>query len=70
MHLPPKRSHRRELTRKKGGSGMRYLFDIKADDVTYKVGVDGCASVVLENAAEAIAPTKQLSRPDRMNKSR
>src|SRR5579859_8114523 len=30
----------RELEQERGGSGLRYSFDIRADQVTYEVGVD------------------------------
>jgi uncharacterized membrane protein YkoI len=42
----------RELEKEKGGSGLRYTFDIKATDATYEVGIDANTGDVLENAAE------------------
>ncbi len=42
----------RELEKEKGGSGLRYSFDIKAAGVTYEVGVDARTGAVLENGAE------------------
>lgn len=42
----------RELEREKGGSGLRYSFDIKAGGATYEVGVDAKTGAVLENGAE------------------
>src|SRR5690348_4429074 len=42
----------RELERERGGSGLRYSFDIRADKVTYEVGVDAMTGSVLENDRE------------------
>ncbi len=46
----------RELEREKGGSGLRYSFDIKVDKTTYEVGVDAKTGAVLENGAEGKNP--------------
>ena len=46
----------RELEREKGGSGLRYSFDIKARGVAYEVGVDAQTGKVLENAREGANP--------------
>lgn len=45
-----------ELEKEKGGSGLRYSFDIKSGGVTYEVGVDAKTSKVLENAPEGANP--------------
>jgi uncharacterized membrane protein YkoI len=45
-----------ELEKEKGGSGLRYSFDIKAGGKTYEVGVDAKTGAVLENAAEGKNP--------------
>jgi uncharacterized membrane protein YkoI len=45
-----------ELEKEKGGSGLRYSFDIKNGKVTYAVGVDAKTGKVLENAAEGPNP--------------
>lgn len=45
-----------ELEREKGGSGLRYSFDIKHDNVTQEVGVDAITGKVLENAKEGPNP--------------
>ena len=45
-----------ELEKEKGGSGLRYSFDIKNGKVTYEVGVDAATGKVLENAKEAPNP--------------
>ena len=45
-----------ELEREKGGSGLRYSFDIKAKGTTYEVGVDAADGKVLENAKEGPHP--------------
>ena len=41
-----------ELEREKGGSGLRYSFDIKNCAVTHEVGVDAKTGEVLENKVE------------------
>ena len=41
-----------ELEQEKGGSGLRYSFDIKKGTVTQEVGVDAKTSKVLENDRE------------------
>ncbi|HET7084766.1 MAG TPA: PepSY domain-containing protein [Rhizomicrobium sp.] len=46
----------RELEREKGGSGLRYSFDIKSQGLTYEVGVDAADGKVLENAKEGSHP--------------
>lgn len=46
----------RELEREKGGSGLRYSFDIRVKTVTYEVGVDAKTGAVLENAREGKNP--------------
>lgn len=41
-----------ELEKEKGGSGLRYSFDIKTDGITHEVGVDAITGKVLENSVE------------------
>jgi uncharacterized membrane protein YkoI len=41
-----------ELEKEKGGSGLRYSFDIKTGAKTYEVGVDAKTGKVLEANAE------------------
>lgn len=41
-----------ELERKKGGSGLRYSFDIKVGTVTHEVGIDAKTGAVLQNSVE------------------
>ena len=41
-----------ELEKEKGGSGLRYSFDIRQGKVTQEVGVDAVSGKVLENAPE------------------
>src|SRR5882757_5260431 len=41
-----------ELEKEKGGSGLRYSFDIRSNGKTFEVGVDAKTGKVLENAAE------------------
>ncbi len=45
-----------ELEREKGGSGLRYSFDINSGGATYEVGVDAKTGAVLENAVEGKKP--------------
>ena len=45
-----------ELEREKGGSGLRYSFDIRKDRVTQEVGVDAKTGAVLENDPEGPNP--------------
>ena len=45
-----------ELEREKGGSGLRYSFDIKIGSKTYEVGVDAVTGKLLENKREGKNP--------------
>lgn len=45
-----------ELEKEKGGSGLRYSFDIKSHGKTFEVGVDAVTGKVLENGAEGRNP--------------
>ncbi len=45
-----------ELERERGGSGLRYSFDVKSGAVTQEVGVDARTGRVLENKAEGRNP--------------
>jgi uncharacterized membrane protein YkoI len=42
-----------ELEKEKGGSGLRYSFDIKSGKKTYEVGIDAASGKVLENGSES-----------------
>ena len=46
----------RELERERGGSGLRYSFDINANGVTYEIGVDAMTGKVLQNGPEGPNP--------------
>lgn len=46
----------KELEREKGGSGLRYSFDILSKGITYEVGVDAQTGTVLENVREGAHP--------------
>ena len=46
----------KELEREKGGSGLRYSFDILSNGQTYEVGVDAQTGTVLENGHEGAHP--------------
>lgn len=41
-----------ELEKERGGTGLRYSFDIKSKGKTFEVGVDARTGKVLENDAE------------------
>ena len=41
-----------ELEHRKGGSGLRYSFDIAVGNVTHEVGIDAKTAAVLQNTAE------------------
>ena len=45
-----------ELENEKGGTGLRYSFDIKRGSVTQEVGVDTQTGKVLENKKEGPHP--------------
>lgn len=45
-----------ELEQEKGGSGLRYSFDIRNGQVTQEVGVDARTGILLENAPEGPNP--------------
>jgi uncharacterized membrane protein YkoI len=45
-----------ELEKEKGGTGLRYSFDIRSGKVTYEVGVDAQTGKVLENKKEGAHP--------------
>jgi uncharacterized membrane protein YkoI len=45
-----------ELEREKGGSGLRYSFDIRHGKGTNEVGVDARTGAVLENGPEGPNP--------------
>ncbi|WP_150289952.1 PepSY domain-containing protein [Sphingobium estronivorans] len=45
-----------ELEKEKGGSGLRYSFDISSGGKTFEVGVDAKTGKVLENAPEGKNP--------------
>jgi uncharacterized membrane protein YkoI len=46
----------RELEKERGGSGLRYSFDIKSGGTVYEVGVDARTGKVLENDIEGRHP--------------
>ena len=45
-----------ELEKERGGTGLRYSFDIKSKGKTFEVGVDARTGKVLENGAEGANP--------------
>lgn len=45
-----------ELEKERGGTGLRYSFDITNHGMTFEVGVDARTGKVLENDAEGANP--------------
>jgi uncharacterized membrane protein YkoI len=45
-----------ELEKERGGTGLRYSFDIKSNGKTFEVGVDARTGKVLENNREGPNP--------------
>lgn len=45
-----------ELEKERGGTGLRYSFDIKSNGKTFEVGIDARTGKVLENDAEGANP--------------
>jgi len=45
-----------ELEKEKGGSGLRYSFDVKVNGKTHEVGVDAQSGKVLANIVEGKNP--------------
>jgi uncharacterized membrane protein YkoI len=41
-----------ELEKEKGGSGLRYSFDLKLGGTEHEIGVDAITGAVLENSVE------------------
>ena len=50
-----------ELEKEKGGSGLRYSFDIKHGTVTQEVEIDALTGKVLENKKEGLHPDKKMT---------
>jgi uncharacterized membrane protein YkoI len=46
----------RELEKERGGSGLRYSFDVKSGGTVYEIGVDAKTGRVLENDMEGPHP--------------
>ena len=45
-----------ELEKERGGTGLRYSFDIKSSGKTFEVGIDARTGKILENDAEGANP--------------
>jgi uncharacterized membrane protein YkoI len=54
-----------ELEKEKGGSGLRYSFDIKSGAKTYEVGVDAASGAILENGSETAAAEAREAKTDK-----
>lgn len=52
----PGRITDQELEKERGGTGLRYSFDIRSNGKTFEVGVDARTGKVLENDAEGANP--------------
>jgi len=57
-----------ELEKEKGGSGLRYSFDVKVGAKTYEVGVDAVTGKVLENGHESAAKEAREVKTERAEK--
>ena len=56
LHARPGTITDQELERERGGTGLRYSFDIRSGGKTFEVGVDARTGKVLENGAEGSNP--------------
>jgi uncharacterized membrane protein YkoI len=56
LKLVPGKIMKEELERERGGSGLRYSFDIRQGKKWREVGVDAKTGRVLENSAESPNP--------------
>jgi uncharacterized membrane protein YkoI len=56
LKLVPGKIMKEELERERGGSGLRYSFDIRQGRKWREVGVDAKTGRVLENSAESANP--------------
>jgi uncharacterized membrane protein YkoI len=54
--VPGGRITDRELEKEKGGSGLRYSFDVSLNGKTLEIGVDAMTGQVLENSVEGPHP--------------
>jgi hypothetical protein len=52
-----------ELERDKGGSGLRYSFDIKSDGAVYEVGVDAQSGHGSRKQEGGASPRLRISNP-------
>ena len=52
----PGRITDQELEKERGGSGLRYSFDITSGGKKFEVGIDAATGAVLENKAEGKNP--------------
>lgn len=56
LKLRPGKITDQELEKEKGGSGLRYSFDITSNGKPFEVGIDAKTGAVLENIAEGKNP--------------
>ena len=52
LHVVPGKIVKEQLEKERGGSGLRYSFDIRAKGVVHEVGVDARDGKVLENSID------------------
>ena len=52
LHAVPGKIVKEELEKEKGGSGLRYSFDVKTTTNVREVGIDAKNGKVLENAVD------------------
>jgi uncharacterized membrane protein YkoI len=56
VHARPGVITDQELEKERGGTGLRYSFDIRSKGKTFEVGVDARTGKVLENDGEGANP--------------
>lgn len=52
LHTYPGKIVKEELEKERGGSGLRYSFDVKTNGKTREIGVDAVTGRLLENSIE------------------
>ncbi|HEY8010393.1 MAG TPA: PepSY domain-containing protein [Rudaea sp.] len=52
LRIYPGKIVKEELEQEKGGSGLRYSFDIANGNITHEIGVDARTGKVLEDSVE------------------
>lgn len=58
-----------ELEKERGGSGLRYSFDVISHKTTYEVGVDAMTGKVLENGPESASKEAGEAKMEKAEKA-